>query len=302
MANAAKIQNAPVRMLIVGYPGGGKTGAIASLLNAGFKVRLVDFEGNYQPLLAFTDPDKLQNLDIVSFQDKLMIGPNGVEPEGIPQAFNSAMKMLKSWKYTEDDGTEVDLGRSADWGPDTVVVVDSMTALGEVSMRRARKMMNKNLTNTTAAVWGMAVEDQMAFIKVLNAEKNRYHVVVLAHLQMIGPETPMSSNSESQDIKDLKEQMALERAELIPTRLYPRAVTKNLSTVIHKEFSSMIIAERKVKPGNKIERVLRTTSGEELDSKMPARNVEAAYPLETGLATIFAKLGARAPGSEGKAE
>lgn len=301
MANGAKIQNAPVRMLIVGYPGGGKTGAVASLLNAGYKVRLVDFEGNYQPLLAFTDPDKLANLDIVTFQDKLMMGPSGPEPEGIPQAFNNAMKMLKHWKY-DDDGTEVDLGKSAEWGPDTVVVVDSMTALGEVSMRRARKMMNKNLTNTTAAVWGMAVEDQMAFIKTLNADKNRYHVVVLAHLQMIGPETPMTTNSESQDIKDLKEQMAIEKAELIPTRLYPRAVTKNLSTVIHKEFSSMIIAERKVKPGNKIERVLRTISGEELDTKMPARNVEAAYPLDTGLATIFAKLGAKAPSGGGKTE
>lgn len=288
-------------MLIVGYPGGGKTGAVASLLNAGYKVRLVDFEGNYQPLLAFTDPDKLANLDIVTFQDKLMMGPSGPEPEGIPQAFNNAMKMLKHWKY-DDDGTEVDLGKSAEWGPDTVVVVDSMTALGEVSMRRARKMMNKNLTNTTAAVWGMAVEDQMAFIKTLNADKNRYHVVVLAHLQMIGPETPMTTNSESQDIKDLKEQMAIEKAELIPTRLYPRAVTKNLSTVIHKEFSSMIIAERKVKPGNKIERVLRTISGEELDTKMPARNVEAAYPLDTGLATIFAKLGAKAPSGGGKTE
>lgn len=283
------------RCLIVGWPGSGKTGSVCALLNAGYKVRMIDFEGNYAPLTAFTDPRGLANLDILTFQDRYHDNGSYLEPIGIPSAFNDALKALQEWKYADANGQIVNLGKSADWGPDTVVVVDSLTALGEACFRRARKMMNKTPRNTTAAVWGAAVDDQIHFLQKLNAETNRYHVVVLGHLQMIGPQAPMSSKDEESEVKDLKMQAAVEAADLLPTRLYPRAVTKNASMAIHKEFPTMLLAERRVRL-HKTVRVLTHQAGTELDLKFPVKNPEIEYPIETGLASIFEKLGAKAPG------
>lgn len=280
------------RGIIAGYPGSGKTGSLASLLNAGYKVRLVNFEGkNYAPLLKFANPAALGNLDIASFADKMRAGERFIEADGVPGAFKDACKMLNWWKYKKPDGTEIDLGKARDWGLDTVVVIDSMTSMGECALRRAMVMGNKTPTNMTQQLWGFAATDQTNFIKMLCLDTNAHHVIVLAHLSMIGPD----------DIKHggdgVDDQVQRQTAQLLPVRLYPRAVTKSLSTVIAKEFSSMILAEKREKPGKPVERFLVTrTKGTELDLKVPAPGIQDAYPLETGLASIFDALGFTAPG------
>lgn len=282
----------PIHMLITGFPGAGKTGAIAALLNVGYKVRVIDFEGNYEPLLAYADPRTLKhpNLDILTFADLLAYSTgDGVMPVGIPDAFEKAMKSIVEWKTTNDNGEPVSLGSSREWGPDTIVVVDSATGLGEAAFRRARKMMNKTKANTTQAVWGAAVDDQIGFIKVLHHPSHRHHTITLAHLQMIGPKLP----GDKED--DLAKEVKNAAAELIPTRLWPKAVTQAASQTFHKEFPIMVKAERKTKQG-KVVRVLQTTSGEETDTKFPAKIFQLEYPIDTGLATMFELLGAKAPG------
>lgn len=301
MANGTKLsENRRVSMLAVGYPGAGKTGMVAALLNAGYKVRMLDFEGNVDPIVEYTDPKFLKNLDVVLLEDEMRMGTQHMEPIGIPTAFNRALQLMNEWKYKDEDGKEVNLGKSADWGPDTVVLVDSMSGLNEAVMRRAMKMMNVTGGQASIAVYNAAVADATEFIKTVNKKNRRHHVIFLAHLTMIGPENPMSSKSEDQDVKDLKMQIALEKAELIPTRLYPKFVTKSSSTNIHKEFPVMVEVVRKALPGNKTKRVIRTVSGTELDTKFPAKNSEPEYPIDTGLATIFEHLGVKAPGAKGK--
>lgn len=300
MANGAELAlSRRVSMLAVGYPGSGKTGMIAALLNAGYKVRMLDFEGNVDPILEYTDPKFLKNFDAVLLEDEMRMGAQHMEPVGIPTAFNRALQLMNEWKYKDATGKEINLGKSAEWGPDTVVLVDSMTGLGEACMRRAMKMMNVTGGQASIAVYNAAVADQTEFIKTVNKKGRRHHVIFLAHLAMIGPENPMSSKSEDQDVKELKMQIALEKAELIPTRLYPKAVTKSMSTSIHKEFPVMVEVVRKAIAGNKTKRVIRTTSGTELDTKFPAKNSEAEYPIDTGLATIFEHLGVKAPKLKG---
>ncbi len=250
--------------------------------------------------MKFTKPEFLPNIDIVTFQDTLTGSPTQfMEPQGIPTAFAGALGLLNGeWKYTNADGSETNLGRSKDWGRDTVVVVDSLTANGEASMRRARKMMNKTIQNTTAAVWGAAVDDQIHMIQALKHEKRQHHLIYLAHLQMVGPEVPMlTRDDDANGTKDIKLQIAEERADLITTRLYPKAVTRNASTVIAKEFPTVILAERKVVKG-KLDYKLRSTAGSEIDLKLPTTSLAADYPVETGLADIFKELGAVPPANK----
>ena len=287
MANALDmLTNIPARVLIVGFPGSGKTGSIAALLNAGFKVRYLMYDkvSNLQPLFAFTNPDKLGNLDVALLEDKMRPGPQFQEPVGVPTAFNDGLKMLISWKYTKPDGTVVDLGSSKDWGSDTVVVLDSLTAMGEASMRRAQKFMNKTPANTTDRVWGFAMQEQLAYIQALCSSSNRHHTIVMSHLKMIGPKEIRNDDS------DLTKQIKEQAAPLIPTRYYPSALGRSLPQEIGKEFATILLAEAVPKPGKKIVRVLRTLPREELDLKIPSLSIPGELDIKDGLLHVFQAL------------
>ncbi len=282
MANAAKLAGkTAARILLVGYPGAGKTGSLASLIDAGYKIRMLDFEGNYSPMLQYSNPAMHKNVDIVSFKDKLRNGNKYIEVNGIPTAFASSLNMMDHWTYKEEDGTVVDLGSSKDWGPDTIIVVDSLTAMGKASFRRAQAMLNKTPLNTTQQVWGLAMADQETFIEKLTDPSKRHHVIVLAHLKMVGPKD--IQKDDEQVTKDLKEKVM----DLVDTRLYPSALGQQLPPVIGGYFPTLLKVERIVKAG-KVQRVIRSDTGPELDTKIPApRDFPAVLPIESGLLTIM---------------
>src|SRR5258708_2831210 len=212
---ADKIANRqPVRMMIVGYPGAGKTGALSSLANAGYKLRMLDFDGNSQSLLTYTNKDKLANIDIVFLEDKMRNGERFIETRGIPTAFRTGLDLMDEWKYKEEDDTLINLGKSRDWGCDTVVVVDGLTGLSNASFRRQMALSNKTPLNVTQQVWGLAMAQEEAFIEKLTSESNRFHVIMLAHLKIIGPKD--ISNGDEDVTKELKQRAV----DLVQTRLF----------------------------------------------------------------------------------
>lgn len=285
MANAAKLLNTqPVRMMLVGYPKAGKTGALAALANAGFKLRIIDFDANYSPLLQFTRPEMLHNIDIQTFEDKMRMGAQFQEPNGIPVAFANALKAMDSWKYTDPDGTETDLGSSKDWGLDTVLVVDGLTGMGDAAFKRAAKLLNKSPGSITQQVWMLAMGEQLEFVKKLTANHNRFHVILLSHLKMVGPKDVEKNDSDL--TVDLKKQVA----SLVETKLFPNALGRGLPPVIGGEFPVLLLAEPKFGPGTKVTRLIKTVPRADLDLGVSHPDIPAELPLETGLLTIFEKL------------
>lgn len=285
MANAANLALLePVRMLLAGYPGAGKTGSLAALANMGYKIRYIDFDGNYSPLLKFTKPEFLKNIDIQTFEDKLRAGGQFIETVGLPKAFAEAVKSMDQWKYTEADGTVVDLGASKDWGCDTIVVLDTLGGMGTASFRRVRSLLNKTPLNTTQQVWGMAMAEQEAFIEKLTASNNKFHVIVLSHLKIVAPR---EANKDASDA--LKEQTE-KVMEIIPARLFPNALGQGLPQTIGGHFPTLVLIEPEYKPGGKVRRVIRTQPRPELDLKLPAILENSTLDISTGLADIFRAL------------
>lgn len=284
MANAAKLAlREPVRMMIVGYPGSAKTGGLAALANMGYKLRILDYDGNIAPLIRYTKPEFLKNIDVMLFEDKLKAGPAYIDATN-PDAFYRGLQAMDSWKYKEADGTEVDLGASKDWGCDTIVVLDSLTAMGEASKRRAMRLGNKTPTNMTDGTWGFAMKEQDAFIEKLTSAANNFHVIVLAHLKMIGPNDIRKGDS------DVTVEIKQRLVDMVPTRLFPSALGKALPPVIGGHFPAIICAETRYKNGQP-QRVLSHIPREDLDLKLPIPNFPTApLPVETGLATIFKEL------------
>jgi hypothetical protein len=282
MANAALLAKlSAVRLLVLGWPGSGKTGALACLVNAGFKLRILAFDklANVSVLFNYVDPAKLSNIDIITVEDKLRNGQKYMETVGLPVAFNDAMKALQHWEY-DQDGKHVDLGASKDWGPDTIVVLDSLTSMGQAAMRRAQAMLNKTPLNGTQQMWGLAMADQDSFIEKLVSNDHRFHVIVLSHLKVISPKD-VNTNDENVT-KEIKEDVA----GLLPARFYPSALGQQLPQQISRHFPITLLAENHVK-GHTVTRELHTLPRPELDLKLPANLANAVLPVADGLLTVF---------------
>lgn len=283
----------PARVLLLGYPGAGKTGSLACLANAGFKLRVLDFDGNLKPLLQFTRPECRANIDILSFEDRTRQGPKYIEPVGIPEAFANALRAMDHWKYKEEDGTEVDLGHSRDWGLDTIVVLDSLTSMGQAAFRRAMVLQNKTPGNITDQVWGLAMNEQEAFIEKLTSTQNGHHVIVLSHLVMVGPKEIRKGDDEI--TKGIKETLA----DLIPTRLYPSALGQKLPPKIGAHFPCTLLLETEVRQ-KQVRHVIRSLPRPELDLKLPAVEALDGVAVEDdGMLKVFKALGCEPPAVAG---
>jgi len=288
--NAEKMMTTPLfKGLITGYPGAGKTSSLASLANAGFKLRYMNFDGNYESMLQYTKPEFRHNIDILNFEDKLTLQGPIIGVAGMPTAFANAFKALDNWKYKEGE-QEYNLGSSKDWGADTIVVLDGLTGLSDSAMAYARAALNKTILNTTRAVYGVASANVGAFLSRLTSTQNTHHVIVISHLKIIGPEG--AADGDDDFAKSLKEA----KADIIPTRLFPSAVGRQLPQQVAGHFPVVIAAEAKTY-GNKVRRVLLADAQPNQDTKLPIQDLEklGALPIETGLLTIFDALGVKRP-------
>lgn len=300
--NGSKLAANPLfRGLIMGYPGSGKTGCLAALANAGYKVRLLDLDGNPESLLQYTLPEFLPNIDIVNLEDKIVDKGAYAGPEGMPMAYTKALRMLDRWRYEDPDGTELDaktgkrytdLGRSSDWGPDTVVVVDGVTGLSDAALWRARAATGKTPMNMTQAVWGAAANDVLNFTRRFTASTNKHHSIMISHVKIVGPKVEQATDSE------LAKTVKAESAELIPTKLQPTAVGWQLPQYFCGEFPITLVCEQVAK-GKTVYRRIKFEPRPDMDLKLPVKDPESLkdLSLRDGLLRIFQALGSQPPGA-----
>jgi hypothetical protein len=309
MANLLNAPRSPIRMIAVGKPGGGKSGSLAALANAGFKIRMLNYDGNEDPLYEFCTPEGLANVDAVHLGDKLSGGDewiDSVEPTG----FRDGLRLMDRWRYDEAGhvlgkppidfktkavlpdkdavGKITDLGSSKDWGPDTIVVLDSLTAMGDCSMMKTRRRMNKSKSDNTDRVYGIAMSEQMDFLRKLRQPGNRFHVIVTAHMKMIGPQDYRKGES------DIAKQVKEAQADLMDVRWYPSALGRALPQEVLRIFPIAVLFENQ-KTSKGIVRTINTRPRLEVDLKMPSQTLSDSLPVSDGMLTIFKALGVNPP-------
>ena len=134
-ASDQSIERKPVRALYIGDSGSGKTGSLISLLQAGYRIRMLDLDNNSDSLVQLCrhlDEKLLERLDIIQVRDKFRASQmSGLEVAGQPKAWVDALKYLNKW----DDGTSL-----TEWGPDTIFVLDTLTSAGRAAFHWARGM------------------------------------------------------------------------------------------------------------------------------------------------------------------
>lgn len=254
------------KLLIEGDSGTGKTGALASLVSAGYSLRILDFDNGLDVLKAFVEasnPVLLANVEFRTLRDKRKASAEGPVIAGTPKAYIEAIKLLDRWKYTDTDGTEVDLGVPAEWGPDCILVIDSLTRLSDAAwdFREPLAPRGKDGKYDQRSIYKdaqNAIENNLA---LLTSESFRTNVIVISHIRYMENEDGTK-------------------------KAYPTSVGTALGPIIPSYFNS--VAQCITKGGK---RTIQTIATSSIDLKNPKPFAMAAsYPIETGLAQFFEVL------------
>lgn len=258
--------NEYTKLLLMGDAKSGKTGSLISLVEAGYKLRILDLD-NLLDILKYMVmekcPDKAGNVEFRTLRDHRKATPLGHVIDGQPKAFVDAIKMMDKWKYKDDDGTEIDLGVPGEWGSDTILVIDSLSRLCDAAydFREPLAVKGAGGQYDARAVYGDAQDAVEALLADLTSKNFRTNVIVIAHVMYM-------------DLPDGTKKM------------FPQGVGQKLSPKIPQYFPSVVLYNN-----NGGKRTLQTNSTPMIDLANPAPfKMAKSYPIETGLADFFEVL------------
>lgn len=254
------------KLLLIGDAKSGKTGSLVSLVAAGYKLRILDLDNLLdilKGLVVAQCPDKIANVEFRSLRDNRKATPLGHIIDGTPKAFVDAIKMLDLWKYKDDNGNEIDLGVPGEWGPDCILVIDSLSRLCDAAydFREPLAVKGKSGEYDARAVYGDAQDAVESMLADLTSKSFRTNLIVIAHGMYM-------------DLADGTK------------KIFPQGVGQKLSPKIPQYFPSVVYYTNK---GGK--RTIQTNSSAMIDLANPKPfAVAPSYSIETGLAEIFAIL------------
>jgi hypothetical protein len=255
-----------VKMLYMGDSKAGKTSSLISLVKAGFKLRILDLDNLLDPLHALIMhecPDLIDNVEFCTIRDNRKATSEGMVIAGQPRAYVDAVKMLYHWTYTDEEtGEVIDYGPPSEWGPDCILVIDSLSRFCDACYDWRDSLTPKKSKSGSdydgRAVFYDAQDRIEGMIAGLTAKKYRTNIILIAHVQYI-------------DMPGGKK------------KGFPQGIGKALSPIIPQYFPSVTLLENKSG-----ERTIYTASTANVDLANPARfRMSEELPAETGLAEFF---------------
>lgn len=245
-----------IKILYIGDSGTGKTSSLCSLVQAGYKIILLDLDNGVQPLkqLILRDcPELIDNVNAESRRDKPVSTPSGPIIR-TPKAYTESLALMDKWS----DGSIPE-----QLGDKYIFVLDSLTHYSRAAFNWAKGM---NPSAKDPRQWyfqaQQAIESDVSKLTSKNFECN---LIVISHV----------------DIQERDDGTK---------KGYARTVGSALGPVIPTYFNTMILAETSGF-GKQTKRLIKTVPTGLIDLKNPASwKFQSELPLETGLATIFAQL------------
>lgn len=238
------------KLIFIGDSGTGKTGALVSLLEAGYSMKIIDMDNGLDALVYFARASgtDLSKVEYETFRDSYRATKTGPMLKGSATAFVNAMEQMTKWSEVSD--------------PRTVFVLDSLTHLGRAAFEWARGM---NPTAKDPRQWfHTAQQGVLSILALVTSKEFQMNVIVISHV----------------NYKELTEGVA---------KGHPSAVGTALGPQISSFFNTLVLAESSGS-GTNTRRKIKTMPTGVIDLKVPNPTIEKELPLETGLATLFAHL------------
>jgi len=256
-----------VKCLLIGQSGQGKTASLLSLAEAGYNLRIIDFDNGLDImrnlLKKSKNPDAIaKRINFITCTDEMKTTQNGaIVPKGQPKAYSKALQMMNKW--TEDDGE--DLGNVSDWGPNDVLVIDSLTFLSNAVMRWHLFNVGR-IGEPYQSDWLQAQRKVIQLLELIFSESVKCNVVLTAHIRYI-------------DIADGQ------------IEGYPESVGKALPPQIPR-YANCVVQAKITGSGSNAKRKIRIVPDTNIGLKNPApfSISDKEIPLETGLAEIFSAI------------
>lgn len=252
-----------VKLLLLGDAKSGKTTSLASLVERlNLNLRILDFDNLLDPLanrLRRTAPGRLSNVEFRSIRDAYKGTAAGTSIDGKPKAWIESLRMLNQWKY--DD---VDLGVPGTWGPEDVLVVDSLSRWCDSAYDFHEAMIPRGKSGDFdgRAVYGNAQDDVERQLANLTSPSFNTNVIVICHGTYM-------------DLPDGTK------------RIYPQGVGQKLSPKIPQYFPNYI---RVTHRAGKRTLQLASDAMISLANNLPPELAEKDFDPSDGLAKIFAGL------------
>ena len=246
-----------IKMLLMGDPGAGKTGGLASLAHAGYNLNIIDLDNKLDILInQLMDPkspydkEAWKRVRYVTLTEKFA-GIGGTM--GAPKSFSNWNRIGATMNKFED------LGSVYDWGPKDILVVDSLTAAGVAAFNFAsgQNMGNRNQDNRMNYFHAQNYLENLAI--VLASDDVKCNVILNCHIHFIGDETDGTLHG------------------------YPTTIGRALSAKYGMFFSNMLLVKS---VGNQRKIFTSPTSRIEVKTTAPLR-VKSQYDLPFGLSEFF---------------
>lgn len=246
------------KIIFIGDSGTGKTGALASLLQDGYSMKIIDMDNGLEPLVQYGRKAgcDLSKVEFATFRDPYKAGPGGATVKGQPKAFMNAMEKLTEWTETDDSNC--------------VIVIDSLDMLGKAALAWA-KHMNPTSTSGRKAfgqTWYFTAQQLCeAILALITGDEVKANVIVISHVKYVGGDDDNGGTRKG----------------------YPAVIGSALSPSVADYFNTLILAESSGS-GTNVRRRIKTMPTGVIDLKLPIPEADKEYPLETGLSTIFKAL------------
>lgn len=242
------------KLLCVADSGSGKTGALASLIDAGYNVRILDFDNGLSVLAGFVkDKEKLKNVHYITLRDKLkLIGAQmGIDKAS---AFQRGMEALD--KGGDLWGKDSNIPKLTDWTENDVLVVDSLGLMGRSSLLMVMQANGALAKAPEIQHYGVAMENMEKFINLITSDSVGCNVIVNTHLY-----TPNNA-----------------------VRPAPDVLGDKLGPKIPKYFDNMISLS--ITAGKRSFK----TQKDGLLALKTSKQMKPEYPIEAGMLNIFKAL------------
>lgn len=246
--------------LIVGETGVGKSGMLASLLDAGYKIRILDFDAGVDPIIGYAkQKNLLGNLDYVTLRDKFAISGSYLKVEKAP-AFQHSMRLLMGRDEWEQ------FGPVETWGPDCILVMDT---LGSASKSSFNMVLQANGVVVPSGQrggpeqshYGTAQDNvERILMNLTNPDLVPCHVIVNAHWTY----QPAGDGID---------------------KPYPETIGKALNPTVGRKFNNMFSVS--IRAG---QRLIHVKKDGMIACKSSKPLKEETYKIEDGMAKIFAEI------------
>lgn len=244
-----------VRLLNLGESGAGKTGALASLARAGYKLHILDFDNGLDILanVLRDDPAAMSRVEFETLRDEVVLSKGIPKIKSPPTAFRRAGEALESWGAEKFDASDI-------------IVLDTLKTFSDASFNHWLFLAGRLNSHPQQSDYGSMADSVLVFMDMITDMP--CNVIVNSHIRYIGGDEETG----------------------VGARGLPNAKGQQIPKDIGKMFNTTVLTRTKGS-GAAAKRMISTVPQGVIEVKTSnPKGVKADYSVETGLAELFADI------------